>query len=149
MTARTTAHLAPLCDDLMSEMTKVRGQDLAKGFYQSQAAAITHIEQIQMEEAIDCEFRRLDGYLFQGRRQPADVIDEELDAVRAVGAPVERLVGVPLAGCADRHVLRYADQATFHPLKYLAGLVRACAGQGCKILRRDIRAGGDRGKRRC
>ena len=50
MTARTTAHLAPLCDDLMSEMTKLRGQDLAKGFYQSQAAAITHIEQIQMEE---------------------------------------------------------------------------------------------------
>ena len=133
MTARTTAHLAPLCDDLMSEMAKVRGQDLAKGFYRSQAAAITHIEQIQMEEAIDCEFRRLDGYLFQGRRQPADVIDKELDAVRAVGAPVERLVGVPLAGCADRHVLRYADQATYHPLKYLAGLVHACAGRGVKF----------------
>jgi glycine/D-amino acid oxidase-like deaminating enzyme/nitrite reductase/ring-hydroxylating ferredoxin subunit len=133
MTARTTAHLAPLCDDLMSEMANLRGPDLAKGFYQSQAAAITRIEQIQNDEAIDCDFRRLDGYLFQGRRQPADVIDNELDAVRAVGAPVERLVGVPLAGCAGRHVLRYADQATFHPLKYLAGLVRACEGMGVKF----------------
>jgi glycine/D-amino acid oxidase-like deaminating enzyme/nitrite reductase/ring-hydroxylating ferredoxin subunit len=133
MTARTTAHLVPLCDDLTSEMATLRGQDLAKGFYQSQAAAITRIEQIQKDETIDCDFRRLDGYLFQGRRQPADVIDRELDAVRAVGAPVERLVGVPLAGCADRHVLRYADQATFHPLKYLAGLVRACTGMGVKF----------------
>jgi glycine/D-amino acid oxidase-like deaminating enzyme len=58
---------------------------------------------------------------------PADVIDEELDAVRAVGAPVERLVGVPLRGCDGRHALRYPRQATFHPLKYLAGVAEACA----------------------
>jgi glycine/D-amino acid oxidase-like deaminating enzyme/nitrite reductase/ring-hydroxylating ferredoxin subunit len=133
MTARTTAHLAPLCDDLMSEMTRLRGQELARDFYLSQAAAVSRIEQVQKAETIECDFRRLDGYLFQGRRQGSDIIDKELDAVRAVGAPVERLVGVPLAGCADRHVLRYADQATFHPLKYLAGLVRACAGRGVKF----------------
>ena len=41
-------------------------------------------------------------------------------------APVERLVGVPLGGCEKRHALRYPDQATFHPLKYLAGLAEAC-----------------------
>ena len=130
MTARTTAHLAPLCDDLMSEMTSLRGQDLTRDFYLSQAAAVSRIEQIQKTETIDCDFRRLDGYLFQGRRQASDIIDKELDAVRAVGAQVDRLVGVPLAGCADRHVLRYADQATFHPLIYLAGLVRACTALG-------------------
>ena len=28
MTARTSAHLAPLCDDLMSEMQKIKGADL-------------------------------------------------------------------------------------------------------------------------
>lgn len=133
MTARTTAHLAPLCDDLMSEMTKLRGLENAIGFYRSHAEAVSRIEQIQKTEAIDCDFRRLDGYLFQGRRQPVSVIDDELDAVRAVGAPVDRLVGVPLAGCADRHVLRYADQATFHPLKYLAGVAAACAAAGVRF----------------
>jgi glycine/D-amino acid oxidase-like deaminating enzyme len=133
MTARTTAHLAPLCDDLMSEMTKLRGKELAKAFYQSQAEAVTRIEQIAGDEGIDCDFRRLDGYLFQGRRQSADIIDTELDAVRAVGAPVNRLVGVPLSGRADAHVLHYPDQATFHPLKYLAGVVRACATAGVRF----------------
>src|ERR1700709_524347 len=127
MTARTSAHLAPLCDDLMSEMQKIRGTEPSKLFYESQAAAVDRIEDIQKAEGIDCDFRRLDGYLFQGDDMPADVIDEELDAVRAVGAPVERLVGVPLRGCDSRHVLRYPREATFHPLKYLAWVAQALA----------------------
>ena len=127
MTARTSAHLAPLCDDLMSEMQKIKGEEQSKLFYESQAAAVDRIEEIQKSEGIDCDFRRLDGYLFQGDDMPSDVIDEELDAVRAVGASVERLVGVPLNGCDSRHVLRYPRQATFHPLKYLAGVAEACA----------------------
>jgi glycine/D-amino acid oxidase-like deaminating enzyme/nitrite reductase/ring-hydroxylating ferredoxin subunit len=133
MTARTSAHLAPLCDDLMSEMQKIKGADLARLFYKSQAAGVDRIEQIQREENIDCDFRRLDGFLFQGDGMPADVIDEELDAVRGAGAKVERLVGVPLSGCDKRHVLRYPDQATFHPLKYLAGLAKGCAKRGVRF----------------
>jgi glycine/D-amino acid oxidase-like deaminating enzyme/nitrite reductase/ring-hydroxylating ferredoxin subunit len=127
MTARTSAHLAPLCDDLMSEMQKIKGEEPSRLFYESHAAAVDRIEEIQNNEGIDCDFRRLDGYLFQGDGMPPDVIDEELDAVRAAGAPVERLVGVPLSGCDSRHALRYARQATFHPLKYLAGVAEACA----------------------
>lgn len=127
MTARTSAHLAPLCDDLMSEMQKIKGEEQSKLFYESQAAAVDRIEEIQTIEGISCDFRRLDGYLFQGDEMPSDVIDEELDAVRAVGAPVERLMGVPLNGCDNRHALRYPRQATFHPLKYLAGLAKASA----------------------
>jgi len=65
ITARTTAHLAPLCDDLTSAMIGLRGEDISRRFYQSQAAAIDRIEEIQNRESIDCDFRRLDGYLFQ------------------------------------------------------------------------------------
>ena len=133
MTARSSAHLAPLCDDLMSEMQKIKGADLARLFYQSQAAAVDRIEEIQKAEGIECDFRRLDGYLFLGDDMPADVIDQEFDAVRSVGAPVERLTGVPLVGCEKRQALRYSGQATFHPLKYLAGVVEACAKHGVRF----------------
>lgn len=122
ITARTTAHLAPLCDDLTSQMIKLRGEDVSRAFYQSQAAAIDRIEEIQKREEIECDFRRLDGYLFQALNTDPGIIEEELDAVRKVGAPVHRLVGVPLAHCDKQHVLRYPRQATFHPLKYLKGL---------------------------
>src|SRR5712671_3157801 len=84
ITARTTAHLAPLCDDLTSEMIKLRGEDISRAFYQSQAAAIDRIEDIQKKEAIACDFRRLDGYLFQALDTDAKIIDDELDAVRKV-----------------------------------------------------------------
>jgi glycine/D-amino acid oxidase-like deaminating enzyme/nitrite reductase/ring-hydroxylating ferredoxin subunit len=135
VTARTTAHLAPLCDDLTSEMIKLRGEELSRAFYQSQAAAVDRIEEIQKKENINCDFRRLDGYLFQGPGTDSKMIDDELDAVRKVGAPVHRIVGVAaLKGCEDLHALRYPRQATFHPLKYLRGLAERITGQGGKFI---------------
>lgn len=89
--------------------------------------------EIQASEKIACDFVRLDGYLFQGNGVPADIMDEELEAVREVGAPVHRLVGVPLRRCENRHVLRYPRQARFHPLKYLRGLAAACASGGVRF----------------
>src|ERR1700709_2137805 len=130
ITARTSAHLAPLCDDLTSEMIKLRGEEISRAFYQSQAAAVDRIDAIQQREKIDCDFRRLDGYLFQALNTDSKIIDDELDAVRKVGAPVNRLVGVPLAHCGNQHALRYPRQATFHPLKYLKGLARIVETKG-------------------
>jgi len=135
MTSRTSAHLAPLCDDLVSEMIKIRGNEATKLFCDSQAAAVDRIEEIQKKQKIDCEFRRLDGYLFQGRDMPADIIDQEMDAVREIGAPVHRMMGVPLMGCEDCPVLRYPRQATFHPLKYLAGIAKTCSESGVTFFR--------------
>jgi glycine/D-amino acid oxidase-like deaminating enzyme/nitrite reductase/ring-hydroxylating ferredoxin subunit len=127
ITARTTAHLAPLCDDLTSEMIKLRGEDISKAFYESQAAAIDRIEEIQKKHGIDCDFRRLDGFLFQALGTDSKIIDEELDAVQKVGAPVQRIVGVALEHCDAQHALKYLRQATFHPLKYLRGLANEVA----------------------
>jgi len=131
ITARTTAHLAPLCDDLTSAMIELRGEDLSRLFYESQAAGIDRIEEIRNKQDIDCDFRRLDGYLFQAPNTDSQLIDDELEAVRKIGAPVERLVGIDaLAGCDNRHVLRYPRQATFHPLKYLRGIADTVGAKG-------------------
>jgi glycine/D-amino acid oxidase-like deaminating enzyme/nitrite reductase/ring-hydroxylating ferredoxin subunit len=128
ITARTTAHLAPLCDDLTSEMIKLRGEVISRAFYESQAAAIDRIEEIQQEHGIECDFRRLDGYLFQALNTDSKIIDKELDAVRKVGAPVHRIVGVALEHCDAQHALKCPRQATFHPLKYLQGLAKEIIG---------------------
>src|ERR1700731_381144 len=130
ITARTSAHLAPLCDDLTSAMIDLRGEETSRQFYESQAAAVDRIEDIQKREQIDCDFRRLDGYLFQALNTDSQIIDDELDAVRKVGAPVHRLVGVPFSQCEHQHVLRYPRQGTFHRLKYLKGLVERIATRG-------------------
>jgi glycine/D-amino acid oxidase-like deaminating enzyme len=89
ITARTSAHLAPLCDDLTSAMINLRGEEISRALYASQAAAVDRIEEIQQREDIVCDFRRLDGFLFQALSTDPTIIDDELDAVRKVGAPVD------------------------------------------------------------
>lgn len=46
MTARTTAHLATELDDFYSELVRVRGEDDARIYYQSQVAAVNRIRAI-------------------------------------------------------------------------------------------------------
>lgn len=63
-TERTTAHLVTALDDRYFELERLHGQKGAHLAAQSHAAAIDQIERIVAEEKIDCDFERLDGYLF-------------------------------------------------------------------------------------
>jgi glycine/D-amino acid oxidase-like deaminating enzyme/nitrite reductase/ring-hydroxylating ferredoxin subunit len=130
MTSRTTAHLAAECDDGFDELISRRGEDLAKLWYQSQTAAIDRIEQYQRDLAIDCDFRRVDGILFLAPETDPDIIAREYEAARKIGVPVARQTGVPLKNQQSTLALRYPNQATFHPLKYLAGLAVAIRQAG-------------------
>lgn len=143
ITARTTAHLSPLCDDMTSEMIKLRGEDVSRAFYESHAVAIDRIEEIQTKHCLECDFRRLDGYLFQALKTDSTIIDKELDAARKVGAPVHRIVGVALEHCDAQHALRYPKQAAFHPLKYCEGWPARSSG-----IRTNLRTDSCYGSRR-
>ncbi|ABC91881.1 probable oxidoreductase protein [Rhizobium etli CFN 42] len=130
MTARTTAHLASVCDDYFSELIGLRGEELARLYFQSHSAAIDRIEAIQTAERISCDFRRLDGFLFLASEKAAADLRRELEAGRKIGIAVEEVSGLPLARHADTPALRYPDQATFHPLKYLRGLATGIRARG-------------------
>ena len=137
MTSRTTAHLAPICDDGVSELEKLRGEDIARLFQESQAAAVNRIETIVSTHSISCNFRRLDAFLFPAMgmesKDAKEQQDKEYEAVRKAGAKVERVRGVPLKGFERASVLRYPDQATFHPLKYINGLLAAIEEMGGQV----------------
>jgi glycine/D-amino acid oxidase-like deaminating enzyme/nitrite reductase/ring-hydroxylating ferredoxin subunit len=137
MTARTTAHLAPVCDDGLSALINLRGEATARLFQQSQEAAVARIEQNVEKLGISCNFRRLDAFLFPAMsmesKEAREQRDEEYKAARTIGAAVEKVAGVPLKGFEDAPVLKYLDQATFHPLKYLNGLAAAIREKGGRI----------------
>lgn len=130
MTSRTTAHLTAECDDGFHEMIGRRGEELARSWYESQAASIDRIETNQRELHIDCDFRRLEGYLFQAPETEPEMLDREYEATKKVGMPVFQEKGVPFGGQAATPTLRYPNQATFHPLKYLAGIAAAIRKAG-------------------
>jgi glycine/D-amino acid oxidase-like deaminating enzyme len=64
MTARTTAHLSNALDDRFYELERLFGEEGARVAAESHTAAIEKIESVAREEGIECEFERLDGYLF-------------------------------------------------------------------------------------
>jgi glycine/D-amino acid oxidase-like deaminating enzyme/nitrite reductase/ring-hydroxylating ferredoxin subunit len=133
MTARTTAHLSPICDDYLSELISMRGRELARGFYESQKAAVDRIERIQRDLNLDCDFRRLDALMFLDPETEESVLDDEVRAAGEIGVPVERGVGLKLQTLGSRPWLRFPDQAAFHPLKYLSGLAVAITARGGRL----------------
>jgi glycine/D-amino acid oxidase-like deaminating enzyme/nitrite reductase/ring-hydroxylating ferredoxin subunit len=133
-TGRTSAHLASALDDRFTRLIRLHGVKTTRLHYQSHAAAIDLIERIAREEALDCDFARLDGYLFLPEGRPDSLLQKELAAARRVGvAGVQMLDRTPAGGKIQRPCLRFPAQARFHPLKYLAGLARVLERQGVRI----------------
>src|SRR5262245_50925042 len=63
-TGRTTAHLANAIDDRYTEIERVHGPEGARLAAASHTAAIETIGHVARREGIDCDYRRLDGFLF-------------------------------------------------------------------------------------
>ena len=102
MTARTTAHLAPVCDDGISELIKLRGEEIARLFHQSQEAAVARIETNVEELNISCNFRRLDGFLFPAMgmadKDAREQCEKEYKAARTAGVTVRAGEGRAVQG---------------------------------------------------
>ena len=133
MTGRTTAHLTNAFDDRYYEVERLHGLKNASLAAESHTAAIDRIEAIVSEEDIDCDFERVNGYLFAAQGDSADVLELELAAAHRAGLPDVYLTErAPLDSFDTGPSLCFPNQAQFHPMKYLAGLARAikrCAGR--------------------
>ena len=133
MTARTTAHLASELDDFYQALIDMRGKEDARRFAESQRAAIDSIAANVTAERIDCDFARLDGYLFAHTENDLSDLDKEYEASREAGMDVAWADRAPMLGVNTGKALRFPGQARIHPLKYLAGLARAVEARGGRL----------------
>lgn len=132
-TGRTTAHLVNALDDRFSEIEKRLGKDNSKLAAESHTAAIDFIEQVVAYENIDCEFVRLNGYLFLHPSDKLSTLEDELLATQRAGLKTEMIRHVPGIESEKGPCLMFPDQAQFHPMKYLRGLAEAVVKYGGKI----------------
>jgi glycine/D-amino acid oxidase-like deaminating enzyme/nitrite reductase/ring-hydroxylating ferredoxin subunit len=134
MTGRTTAHLVDALDDRYYELERLHGEDGSRLAAQSHRAAINRVEAIVKEEGIDCEFERLDGYLFTPPDESKEQLQDELEAAHRAGlADIEMVERAPIKDFDTGKALRFPRQGQFHPLKYLAGLAQAIRRDGGRI----------------
>lgn len=133
-TGRTSAHLTSAVDDHYVALEAAFGERGARMVAESHTTAIDYIEAMVHELAIDCDFRRVDGYLISPPGGPPDtsLLTREFAAARRAGLSCELVEHAPLPFETGR-ALRFANQAEFHPLRYLRALAGAVVAQGGSI----------------
>lgn len=128
-TGRTTAHFFPP-DEWYADIEDKFGASRAALVAESFTYAIATVEAIIGAENIDCEFERLDGYLYNPSSASAKDLHRELQAATRAGVKVYRHERVPHLSFDTGPCICYPDQAQFHPLKYLIGLAQALVNKG-------------------
>lgn len=128
---RTTAHMASYQDDGLAELERLLGTDGMRLLVEAHASAIDLTERLVRDESLSCDFRRLDGWLFAENEREEEELMLELEAARRAGLSASRHSCLP--GGRKAPCLRFADQATFHPGKLLAGLADAAERAGARI----------------
>ena len=134
-TSRTTAHLVTALDKRYVDLEQLHGEKNAQLVAGSHAAAIDRIETIIHNEKIDCDFERLDGYLFVPPGESTEILNQELQTAHCVGLTgVNRVEQPPITPLFNTGpCLQFRRQAQFHPLKYLYALSRAIVRDGGQL----------------
>ena len=133
-TGHTTAHLTHVTDLRFREMVKNFGRDHAQAAWDAGAAAIDQIEELVRKEGIECEFTRVPGYLHApvngGTKDEREDFREDARLANELGFDATYLDSVPKMQTPG---VRFANQAKFHPRKYLAALAAAIPGKGSHV----------------
>ena len=134
-TGHTTAHLTYVTDERLRTLVKNFGKDGAKAFWEAGAAAIDQIYEIMKCTGAEAEFKWVPGFL-HGRLDNSDKkdresLEEDAQLARELGFDAEFVDEVPFV---KRPGVRFANQAKFHPYKYLAPMLRAIPGDGSYVL---------------
>src|SRR5690606_30047254 len=130
-TGRTTAHLASALDDRYYFLENKFGEDATKLIAESHEAAIDDIEKNVSALKIDCSFKRVNGYLFLHESDKEDSLDKEFEATQKAGLPTFLLNETPLlANGKNQRSLVFSNQAQFHVMAYLQGLLKGILSLG-------------------
>jgi glycine/D-amino acid oxidase-like deaminating enzyme/nitrite reductase/ring-hydroxylating ferredoxin subunit len=136
-TGRTSGHLSNALDDGYTSIQSKHGKNGAKAAAESHSWALKHVGEIAARLAIDCEYRQLPGYTISQypRSDPKhdeDIksIQEEVDVARGLGIDVTYVEGLTIKGWESgsdqpdqRDGAVWHNQATFHPTKYVNGVL--------------------------
>ena len=148
-TGHTTAHLTYVTDTRLHTLTKNLGANHAGAAWDAGAAALDEIEALVQSEDIDCEFTRLPAYLhvpLEGAKSGETAkLKEDANLAQKMGFDAAYLNAIPHFGVPG---IRFANQAKFHPRKYLGGLIETIPGNGSHVFEKTAASEFDAEKRR-
>jgi glycine/D-amino acid oxidase-like deaminating enzyme/nitrite reductase/ring-hydroxylating ferredoxin subunit len=136
----TTAKVTSLHGRIYSRLESKHGREAAAVYADANQAALGLVARLVREESIDCDFEAKANYTYCEDPSDLQKIEQEAEAASRAGLPVELVhettLPYPIAGA-----VRLADQAQFHPRKYLLHVVDELERGGCLFFD-DTRATG-------
>ena len=131
-TGYTTAKLSSLHGLTYAGLVESQGEELARLYGEANQAGIEAIASFVSELEIDCDLRRKANLTYAEPRGSLAPIEAEVEAAQRLGLPssfvAETDLPFPIGGAVE-----FADQAEFHPVKYLGGLAAALEGAGGRV----------------
>jgi glycine/D-amino acid oxidase-like deaminating enzyme/nitrite reductase/ring-hydroxylating ferredoxin subunit len=132
-----TAKVTSLHALIYSELAGRFGEELARAYGEMNEAGLGLIADRVDRHGIDCDFRRKPNFTYSEDEAAAETLMEEAGAAKRLGLPASFVAEVEELPLDVRAAVRFADQAEFHPLKYLHALASAAAEAGCRIFERS------------
>ncbi|PSC69844.1 oxidoreductase [Micractinium conductrix] len=123
------AHIMSWLDDYYYECASMHGEEKTKVVAHSLHGAADWIEKVCREEGIECQYHKLDGYLFP---HVTGESPQPTSASSALNKEIEAAIKPWEVGGIQK-CLRFPNNAEFHPLMYLEGLAKAVERRGGKI----------------
>lgn len=118
ITAKTTGKLTFLQELIYQDIEKMYDLDKAKLYYNSQVDAIKLVSDIVNEENINCDFEKVDSFVFTLKDKEEPKIKKEKEILELFEVNVKECNMLP-----DKTDIKFgisvANTAVFHPLKYL------------------------------
>jgi glycine/D-amino acid oxidase-like deaminating enzyme/nitrite reductase/ring-hydroxylating ferredoxin subunit len=119
---------------IYTKLASSHGNEQAAVYADAQQSALARIVEIVADEAIECDLRRADAYVYTEDPKRLRDVSDEYDMTSALGLPahsVDTDIGLPwtVAGA-----VRFSDQVLFHPRRYCLGLAAAIERRGGTIL---------------
>ena len=134
-TGYTTAKLSSLHGLSYVSLASRFGDEVARAYGEANQAGLERVVANAERLGIECDLRRKPNFTYTEREKQGSVLMEEASVAKRLGLPASfvtkaEAVELPFPISA---AVRFADQAEFHPLKYLHALASAAAGVGCAV----------------
>ena len=120
-TGHTTAKITSQHGLFYDYLINSKGKEFAKKYFIANEKAIDNIEQIIKEENIDCNFERVNSYVYTKDINLLNNIKTEVGAVNSLGGDCEFAEKIDLP-VKFEGAIKFKNQAKFNPVKYINGL---------------------------
>ncbi len=132
-TARTTAHISSVIDDRFYEISRLHSEETCRLAAESQVTAVNMIEDIVNNYGINCDFRRVKGFLIFRPDEDAGDLEKEYHAAVKAGIDVQILPVAPIKFASSYPCLMFPMQAQFHVLKFISAIAKLIIARDGKI----------------